>query len=218
MSWETWAAFLVVETALALTPGPAVLFVVSTALRHGGRRSLWANAGILGGNAFYFALSATGFLHLKSYYSSYGINTADVAAPGGDRIFQIPPSTGNGRVLSTYSSNALGPFRVCAIPAQLVIENGAYYCWLQGTSMASPHAAGVAALILSAHPGMPASAVAALLTAGATPLSCPTDMSSPVNYVAVPQVNNGLPQECTGGAGHNSFHGNGEVNALAAVS
>jgi homoserine/homoserine lactone efflux protein len=60
MSWEVWAAFLLVETCLALTPGPAVLFVVSTALRHGGRRSVWANVGILGGNAFYFALSAVG--------------------------------------------------------------------------------------------------------------------------------------------------------------
>ncbi|HEY3201868.1 MAG TPA: S8 family serine peptidase [Actinomycetes bacterium] len=163
-------------------------------------------------------VTATGFLHYKSYFSSYGISTADVAAPGGDRRFQIPPSTGNGRVLSTYSSNALGAFGVCAIPAQLVIENGAYYCWLQGTSMASPHAVGVAALILSAHPGMPASAIAAMLKNGATPLSCPADMSSPVDYVAFPGVNSGLPQECTGGAGHTSFTGAGEVDALTAVS
>ena len=60
MSWEVWATFLLVETGLALTPGPAVLFVVSTALRHGGRRSVWANVGILSGNAFYFLLSAVG--------------------------------------------------------------------------------------------------------------------------------------------------------------
>ena len=60
MSWEVWATFLLVETGLALAPGPAVLFVVSTALRHGGRRSVWANVGILSGNAFYFTLSAVG--------------------------------------------------------------------------------------------------------------------------------------------------------------
>jgi threonine/homoserine/homoserine lactone efflux protein len=60
MSWEVWVAFVLVGTGLALTPGPAVLFVVSTALRHGGRRSVWASAGILSGNAFYFALSAVG--------------------------------------------------------------------------------------------------------------------------------------------------------------
>src|SRR5438045_3465263 len=60
MAWETWGLFLVTEVVLSLTPGPAVLFVISTALRHGGRRSVWANVGILGGNAFYFLLSAVG--------------------------------------------------------------------------------------------------------------------------------------------------------------
>jgi threonine/homoserine/homoserine lactone efflux protein len=37
-----------------------VLFVVSNGIRFGGRKSLWANGGILTGNAFYFALSAIG--------------------------------------------------------------------------------------------------------------------------------------------------------------
>jgi homoserine/homoserine lactone efflux protein len=60
MSWNTWAVFAVTVTLLCLTPGPAVLFVVAQALRFGGRRSLWATAGILVGNALYFALGAAG--------------------------------------------------------------------------------------------------------------------------------------------------------------
>jgi len=60
MTWETWGIFVGLELVLALTPGPAVLYVVSTGLRRGGRSSVWANLGILSGNAFYFLLSAAG--------------------------------------------------------------------------------------------------------------------------------------------------------------
>lgn len=60
MTWQTWAVFMAMEIALILTPGPAVLFVVSQGLRYGGARSLWANLGILSGNALYFSLSGTG--------------------------------------------------------------------------------------------------------------------------------------------------------------
>ena len=60
MTWTQWALFLATDIVVCLMPGPAVLFVVAQGLRFGSRQSLWANAGILSGNTFYFALSATG--------------------------------------------------------------------------------------------------------------------------------------------------------------
>lgn len=60
MTATTWLLFVLMEIPLCLTPGPAVLFVFAHGLRYGGAKSVWANLGILTGNAFYFALSATG--------------------------------------------------------------------------------------------------------------------------------------------------------------
>jgi homoserine/homoserine lactone efflux protein len=59
MTFKTWLLFLVMETALSLSPGPAVFYVVSQGVRGSLRRSLPAAAGIISANAIYFALSAT---------------------------------------------------------------------------------------------------------------------------------------------------------------
>jgi homoserine/homoserine lactone efflux protein len=60
VSLELWLAFCVTEAVLCFVPGPAVLFVVSGAMTRGTRAGLAAAIGILAGNTFYFALSATG--------------------------------------------------------------------------------------------------------------------------------------------------------------
>jgi homoserine/homoserine lactone efflux protein len=60
MTFQTWLLFCVTETVLCFIPGPAVLFVLATALRRGFGSASVAAAGILAGNTFYFALSATG--------------------------------------------------------------------------------------------------------------------------------------------------------------
>jgi threonine/homoserine/homoserine lactone efflux protein len=52
--------FAAMELVLCLTPGPAVLTVVSQAVQKGFRRSMGGAAGILTGNTIYFALSAAG--------------------------------------------------------------------------------------------------------------------------------------------------------------
>jgi subtilisin family serine protease len=136
-------------------------------------------------------VSANGFLMQKSYYSSYGVGAVDVVAPGGDRLYQVPPAPiSNGRVLSTFPGG---------------------YAWAQGTSMASPHAAGVAALIISQYGPMPQGRVQAMLTQTADPVPCPPnpfDPSGTGRYLAT----------CQGGMGYNSFYGHGQVNAFRAVT
>lgn len=52
--------FAATEFLLSLTPGPAVLLVVSQGMRRGFRMSTRGTLGVLTGNAIYFALSATG--------------------------------------------------------------------------------------------------------------------------------------------------------------
>jgi len=59
MSLEAWLLFVVTETVLCLSPGPAVLLVLSVSLTRGCSPGLQASAGILVANAFYFLLSAT---------------------------------------------------------------------------------------------------------------------------------------------------------------
>ena len=60
MSLRVWILFLMMETMACLSPGPAVLLVMSQGLSQGVLASLWSSCGILAANALYFALSATG--------------------------------------------------------------------------------------------------------------------------------------------------------------
>lgn len=136
-------------------------------------------------------VAATGVQNLKSYYSSYGFSVIDVAAPGGDK-FQIPATpSANGRILSTLP--------------------GGQYGFLQGTSMASPHVAAVAALIKSRHPHAGPAVIQALLKIEADNPGCPTGLYDPDG--------NGVQDAtCTGPKPYNSFYGAGIVDALDAVT
>jgi homoserine/homoserine lactone efflux protein len=69
MSWQLWSFFAFTETVLCFTPGPAVLLVLSHALAHGTKRTVFSILGILSANTLYFAISATGLgaVLLESY-------------------------------------------------------------------------------------------------------------------------------------------------------
>lgn len=151
-------------------------------------------------------MSADGNKAFKSFYSSYGVGAVQVIAPGGDSILQVTAAAVNGRVLSTFPASLISNCR------RKVFDGSATYCYLQGTSMASPHVAGLAALVVSMGITAPG-AVAARIMNTADLLACP-DTST---YAPFPSVSNGAPQTCQGGTGYNGFNGNGQINALRAV-
>jgi subtilisin family serine protease len=132
-----------------------------------------------------------------AYYSNYG-SRVDLAAPGGARAFEIPAYDGGpGDVLfgrwgsfGALAKNGLictDPFASSIFNAACFTARGDAYGWLQGTSMSAPNAAGVAALVLSAHPelvGKPAALVGRLEN---------TADESPVNFMGPNDPDNAAP-------------------------
>ncbi|WP_030719372.1 S8 family serine peptidase [Streptomyces sp. NRRL F-2580] len=105
----------------------------------------------------------------KASYSNYGLNVVDVTAPGGD-------------VTGIYST----------LP-------GGKYGSMSGTSMASPHVTGVAALLASTNPGITPAQLRDKLATQANDVACPSD------------------SRCKGTTAKNGFFGEGQVDALKAV-
>jgi subtilisin family serine protease len=164
-------------------------------------------------------VSATGPVGYPGYdtliasYSSVGMGVVDVTAPGGD--YFSATNTVQDAVLGALPNtpsviwDAFDPLEP-DLPGITVVDHGARYGYLNGTSMASPHAAGVAALIRQQHPDWSPGAVAAALERSAIPLACPTNWQ--------PLDENDDRLRCYGSANRNSFFGAGLVNAERAAS
>lgn len=187
------------------------------------------------------SISALGPTGRKAYYSNYGLEQTTVSAPGGDRreFFGTPKYNAPGnRILSTYPADLakeeglvtgdLKPKTPLAV-VDCVGTGGTRTCgvyvYLQGTSMASPHATGVAALIVSefgsgsgAGFGMSPAAVESRLRSTATNHACPKPRL--FEYPDLVGADPNVPFEayCAGGLEFNGFYGDGIVDALRAVS
>jgi subtilisin family serine protease len=180
------------------------------------------------------SISALGPSGYKADYSNYGIEQTDFSAPGGwfRDYFGLPqnrqPENTN---LSPYPLNVaiangdLNPDGTPNNPFVLRDCKGstcAYYQYLQGTSMASPHAVGVAALIVSAHGThdprhggltLDPRAVERILTRTAKQTPCP----SPPNFAYPDDRDPSFDGVCEGTLARNGIYGRGIVNALTAV-
>ena len=101
-----------------------------------------------------FTVASVGQSGKRAYYSNYGTNVS-IAAQGGD--FSDTTPFAQGGILSTLNAG------------QYTTGAGNVLAYYQGTSMAAPHVAGVAALLLTAKPNLTVTELENLLKNSALP-------------------------------------------------
>jgi subtilisin family serine protease len=179
-------------------------------------------------------VAATGYYNQKAFYSNYGVDATDISAVGGSTrdntgvpgtgVPVASPYRGQGRVLGAWSQENTGGVLPPLIEEHCdpATGNCYAYAWVQGTSMATPNAAGVAALIISQYgdPDMQPTQVESLLQITANNRPCP----EPGTFTGGPGFTS-ADFDCEGaqdtpgeGAGYTNFFGKGIVDALKAVT
>jgi subtilisin family serine protease len=174
-------------------------------------------------------VSSVGPSGIKSDFSNYGASEITVGAPGGyfrdffgTKQFRSPlnevwapyPTVvgiANGEI-TKGGGVPNNPF----IVRSCTKTGCAYYQGIQGTSMASPHVTGVAALIIGALGGdADPDLVREILEQSAADHACPVPATVDYTIVGRPASWNAT---CTGTPTFNNFYGNGLVDAAAAVA
>jgi hypothetical protein len=176
------------------------------------------------------SISALGPSGYKADYSNYGIEQTDFSAPGGwfRDFFGLPQNRQPENLNLSPMPEDLAlealqdPANVPFILRDCRGGTCAYYQYLQGTSMAAPHASGVAALIVSTygrrdgrHGGLTLGprAVERIMTRTAKQTPCP----SPPNFAYPDDRPPSFDGVCVGTLARNGIYGRGIVNALSAV-
>jgi lantibiotic leader peptide-processing serine protease len=175
-------------------------------------------------------VSSVGPSGIKADYSNYGVSEITVAAPGGyfrDFFGTKQYRSSLNEIWAPYPENVARangeitkgggvPNNEFVVRSCTKDSGCAYYQGIQGTSMASPHVTGVAALVIGALGGSADPAlVQRIIEQSAADHACPVPAT--VDYTVVGR-DASWNATCTGSPTLNNFYGNGLVDAAAAVA